>query len=86
MGIYAALAGSTTAAVCAEYEGRMFSDFKPALTELAVSTLAPIADEMRRLVDDPGHIDGLLTDGAERAGAIARETLAAVHKIMGLSR
>ena len=86
VGIYAALEGSTVAAVCAEYEGRMFSEFKPALTELAVSTLAPIADEMRRLMDDPGHIDGLLADGAERAGAIARETLADVHKIMGLSR
>ena len=86
VGIYAALEGSTVAAVCAEYEGRMFSEFKPALTELAISTLAPIADEMRRLMDDPGHIDGLLADGAERAGAMARATLAEVHRIMGLSR
>ena len=86
VGIYAALEGSTVAAVCAEYEGRMFSEFKPALTELAISTLAPIADEMRRLMDDPGHIDGLLADGAARAGAIARATLAEVHRIMGLSR
>ena len=84
VGIYAALEGSTVAAVCAEYEGSMFSHFKPALTELAVSTLAPIADEMRRLMDDPGHIDGLLADGAARAGAMARETLAEVHRIMGL--
>ena len=86
VGIYAALEGSTVAAVCAEYEGRMFSEFKPALTELAISTLAPIADEMRRLMDDPGHIDGLLADGAARAGAMARATLAEVHRIMGLSR
>ncbi len=86
VGIYATLAGSTVAEVCAEYEGRMFSQFKPALTELAVSTLAPIADEMRRLMDDPGHIDGLLADGAMRAGALARETLAEVHHIMGLGR
>jgi tryptophanyl-tRNA synthetase len=86
VGIYAALAGRTVAAVCAEYEGSMFSKFKPALTELAVSTLAPIADEMRRLMDDPGHIDGLLADGAARAGSLARETVAEVHRIMGLSR
>ena len=86
VGIYAALAGRTVAAVCAEYEGSMFSKFKPALTELAVSTLAPIADEMRRLMDDPCHIDGLLADGASRAGSLARETVAEVHRIMGLSR
>ena len=84
VGIYAALEGSSVAAVCAQYEGRMFSDFKPALTELAVSTLAPIADEMRRLMDDPGHIDGILADGAARAGALARATLAETHRIMGL--
>ena len=84
--LYAALAGRTVAEVCAEYEGSMFSKFKPALTELAVSTLAPIADEMRRLLDDPGHIDGLLADGAARAGSLARETVAEVHRIMGLSR
>ncbi len=86
VGIYAALEGSTAAAVCSEYAGRMFSDFKPALTELAVATLAPIADEMRRLMDDPGHIDGLLAEGAARADAMARATLAEVHRIMGLSR
>ena len=84
VGIYAALEGSTVAAVCAEYEGCMFSQFKPALTDLAVSTLAPIAMEMRRLMDDPGHIERLLASGAERAGALARGTLAEVHRIMGL--
>ena len=86
VGIYAALADSTPDAVCAKYEGRMFSEFKPDLAEIAVSTLAPIATEMRRLMDDPGHIDGLLANGAERAGVLARGTLAEVHRIMGLGR
>ncbi|MCH7832600.1 MAG: tryptophan--tRNA ligase [Proteobacteria bacterium] len=86
VGIYAALEGSTVAAVCAEYEGRMFSEFKPALTELAISTLAPIADEMRRLMDDPGHVDGVIADGAKRARAIAEPILAEVHDILGFLR
>ena len=81
-----ALAGTTVEAVCAEYEGRMFSSFKPALAELAVSVLGPIAAEMRRLMDEPGHIDAILADGAARATAMAGPILAEVHRLMGLGR
>jgi tryptophanyl-tRNA synthetase len=84
VGIYAALEGTTAEAVCAKYEGRMFSAFKPDLADLAVSVLAPIAAEMTRLMDDPGHIDGILAAGAERATATAHKTMAEVHGIMGL--
>ena len=45
--------------------------------------LAPIAAEMNRLMDDPGHIDGILAAGAERASVTARATIAEVHDIMG---
>src|SRR5690606_15465810 len=83
VGIYAALAGMAKEAVLAEYGGRQFSDFKPALGELAVSRLAPIAAEMRRLVADPGHIDTVLKQGAEQAAAIAEPVLHDVRRIMG---
>ncbi|MFP6745593.1 MAG: tryptophan--tRNA ligase, partial [Alphaproteobacteria bacterium] len=83
VGIYAALADTTAEAVCGQYEGQMFSAFKPNLADLAVSVLAPIAAEMNRLMGDPGHIDGILAAGAERAGATARKTIAEVHGIIG---
>ena len=38
---------------------------------------------MRRLTGDPGHIDRVLADGAERAATIARETMRAVKDIVG---
>jgi tryptophanyl-tRNA synthetase len=41
---------------------------------------------MRRLVADPGYIDGILRRGAERAQAIAQPNLRAVFDIMGLLR
>ena len=40
-----------------DHGGAQFSAFKPALAELAVDKLAPIAAEMRRLLADPGAID-----------------------------
>ena len=57
VGLYAALADITKADVLAEHGGAQFSAFKPALADLAVAKLAPIAGEMRRLLADPGHID-----------------------------
>lgn len=83
VGIYAALKGTTREAVLAEFGGAQFSTFKSALVELAVDHLAPIAGEMRRLTADPAHIDAILADGAERAGAIAEETMRAVKDIVG---
>jgi len=84
VGIYAALADTSSDAVLAEFGGKAFSEFKPALADLAVEVLSPVAGEMRRLVADPGHIDGILADGAERASAIAAPVMADVRRIVGL--
>jgi tryptophanyl-tRNA synthetase len=54
-------------AVLKDFGGQQFSVFKPALADLAVEKLSPIADEMRRLMADPGHIDIRSGAGAERA-------------------
>ncbi len=84
VGIYAALVGRSKADVLGEYGGRPFSEFKPALADLAVEKLAPIASEMRRHLDDPAEIDRTLRDGAERARAIAERTMHDVKSIVGL--
>ena len=86
VGIYAALAGITREAVLRDFGGAQFSTFKPALADLAVTNLAPIAGEMRRLTADPGHIDAVLADGAGRAETIAAQTLDAVKGIVGFVR
>ena len=84
VGIYAALADTSVDVACARYDGKMFSAFKNDLADLAVSVLGPIGAEMQRLMDDPGHIDAILADGAGRAGVLARATIDEVHAIMGL--
>ncbi|GIL02853.1 MAG: tryptophan--tRNA ligase [Alphaproteobacteria bacterium] len=83
IGIYAALADLDREAVIARYAGQPFSVFKPALADLAVEKLAPINAEMRRLLEDPAEVDAVLADGAERARAIARETMRQVRQIIG---
>ena len=84
VGIYAALAESSKQAVLEEFGGTQFSVFKPALSDLAVAKLAPIADEMRRLQADVTHIDAVLADGAGRARAIAGPVMDGVKDVLGL--
>ncbi len=86
VGIYAALSGTSKEAVLGEFGGAQFSAFKPALAELAVEKLSPIAVEMRRLQTEPGHIDQVLIDGADRARTIAKPVMDGVKDVLGLLR
>ncbi|MCC0032408.1 MAG: tryptophan--tRNA ligase [Brucellaceae bacterium] len=84
VGIYAALADMSREQVLADFGGRQFSEFKPALADLAVAKLDPIASEMRRISTDKPYIDQVLRDGGERASAMAVETMKDVRKIVGM--
>ena len=86
VGIYAALNGSTKADVLGEFGGSQFSAFKNALVDLSVAKLGPIGAEMKRLVQDPAHIDAVLADGSARAKLLAAETMNAVKDIVGFVR
>ncbi len=81
--IYAALADRDADDVLREFGGRGFAEFKPALADLAVAQLSPMGEKMRELIENPSGIDSILTDGAERAAAIARPLMAEVRDIVG---
>src|SRR6187431_2836240 len=83
VGIYAALQGVSKAEVLGQFGGGQFSTFKTALVDLAVAKLGPIGAEMKRLMADPGHVDAVLVDGADRARVIAAETMNKTKDIVG---
>jgi tryptophanyl-tRNA synthetase len=84
VGIFAALTGQTNAEVLKTFGGQGFGqNFKPALTDLLVARLAPVTAQMRGLLADPGQIDRILTEGAEKARAIADPILAETKRIVG---
>ncbi|MDA5194676.1 tryptophan--tRNA ligase [Govanella unica] len=86
VGIYAALSDRSKDDVCGEFAGKGFSEFKAALADLCVAKLAPIAEEMRRLREDPAYVDSILRDGADRANAIAAPILKDIQDIVGFLR
>ena len=86
VGIYAALADRSQEEVLAEYAGKGFGDFKPALADLAVSTLSPIRQRFEQLRKDRDAIDAILSKGSEKASALARPTVEAAYAALGLLR
>ncbi len=86
LGIYAALTDTSLAAAVARFAGQNFSVFKKELAEIAVGVLGRIGGEMRRLIADPGYIDGVLRRGGDRARALAEPHLREVQDIVGLLR
>ena len=81
--IYAALEDVEIDQVIQEYQGQGFSTFKKALADLAVARLDPVSSEMKRLTAEPGEIDQILADGADRAVQLSRPIVAEVREIMG---
>jgi len=84
--IYAAMADESVDAVLARFGGQGFGAFKPALGELLVETLTPIATRLNALKADTAAIDAALEKGAERAKALAQPTLDAAYAALGLCR
>ncbi len=86
IGIYSALAGISPEEGLKRFAGENFSVLKEALSELAIAQVGRVGGQMRRLLAEPGHIDGVLKEGAQRAAAIAFPILEDVKEICGLLR
>jgi tryptophanyl-tRNA synthetase len=84
--IYGALAGISKAEVLARFGGQGFGAFKPALADLAVEVMGPVADRFRRYLAEPAELDRILADGVERASAVAEPIVQEVKKVVGFWR
>jgi tryptophanyl-tRNA synthetase len=84
--IFAALSDRSIESVIAEFAGKGFGEFKGVLSDLAVSTLGPIGDEMQRLMAAPDEVDIVLARGVEKARAIAQPIVREAQDIVGFLR
>jgi tryptophanyl-tRNA synthetase len=81
--IYSGLAGETVAALESRYAGAGYGQFKKDLAEVVVGALAPIRERTEKMLADEAALDRLLAQGADRARALARPTMAAVSDRVG---
>jgi len=64
--------------------GLGYGVFKTRLFEAIWSYFAPMRARRAELAADPGYIDRVLADGAQRAGAVAEKVMARVRPAVGL--
>jgi tryptophanyl-tRNA synthetase len=82
--IYGALSDRSVDDVLAEFAGKGFGVFKPALAELAISVIEPIREETDRYLADPGHLLHKLNVGRHWAAEIAEDTMTGVRLKTGM--
>ncbi|MFJ7075836.1 tryptophan--tRNA ligase [Streptomyces sp. NPDC098781] len=80
--VLAACTGGNPSELSGVYE--TYGALKSATAEAVVETLRPVQDRHRELCADPGYVEGVLRDGAERARAMARPTVDAAYRAIGL--
>jgi tryptophanyl-tRNA synthetase len=82
--ILAAVTDSTPEAVEAEHADSRYGDLKTAVAEAVSEHLAPVRERYAELRGDEAALEAIFAQGAERARAMARETVADVRGAMGV--
>jgi len=82
--ITAAARGVAPEEVESEFAGAGYGDFKAAAAESVVELLAPVRERYAELRPDTAELEQALEAGAEKARAIAADTLADVRERMGV--
>jgi tryptophanyl-tRNA synthetase len=81
--IHSALTGRTIAELEQAYAGKGYGALKGDLADVVVEFVTPIQERTRAYLDDEAALDEVLAAGAERARAVAMETMAAVRERVG---
>ena len=83
LNIYIVLSGMSIPELETKYEGKGYGDFKKDLVEVVVEALAPIKARYEEIRHSDELIE-ILKDGAQRADAIAQQTMKRVKENFGL--
>lgn len=81
--IYSTLTGETIPALEARYEGKGYGALKTDLAGVMVDFVTPFKQRTQEYLDDPETLDSILAKGAEKARAVAAETLAQTYDRLG---
>jgi tryptophanyl-tRNA synthetase len=81
--MFSALSGRTVPELEAGYAGRGYGELKNDIAEAAVEFVRPIQRRTTEIMDDPAELDRILAIGAERAQAVAADTLRTAYDRTG---
>jgi tryptophanyl-tRNA synthetase len=82
--IHSVVSGRSPEEVEREFDGSGYGDFKLAVAEAVVDYLTPARERYAELRADEAGLEEILAGGAEKARAIAADTLADVRRAIGV--
>jgi tryptophanyl-tRNA synthetase len=84
LGIYRAITEKSEEEVLADFaNARGYGDLKRAVAEVVIEALAPVRKRYLELMEDPGELDRLLSEGARRAADQAEAKVLEMKRRMG---
>ena len=81
--IYALATGKTIEQAAAEFDGKGYGEFKPAVGEAVVELLRPIREKTSDLLNNKDYLEQVYKEGAQKASYLARKTLDKVYRKVG---
>ncbi|GGV49086.1 tryptophan--tRNA ligase 2 [Streptomyces griseoflavus] len=81
--IYSTLTGTGIPELEERYAGKGYGALKTDLAEVMVDFVTPFKERTQQYLDDPETLDSVLAKGAEKARAVAAETLAQAYERVG---
>ena len=84
LSIYQAITGQSEAEIIAEFEGKGYGNLKKRVAEIVIATLEPVQARYHQMAEDPGYIEQVLKEGADRVRPIAENRLYVAQKNLGL--
>jgi tryptophanyl-tRNA synthetase len=84
LSIYQAFCDASDDQMRRQFTGMRYGDLKKQVADMIISKLEPFQDLYRRIRDEPGYLNEVLRNGAERVDPIANDTVRIVKQRMGL--
>ncbi|GAB2466269.1 tryptophan--tRNA ligase [Streptomyces incanus] len=81
--VHSTLTGAGIAELEERYAGKGYGALKTDLAEIMVEFATPFRERTQQYLDDPETLDSILAKGAEKARAVAAETLALAYDRVG---
>jgi tryptophanyl-tRNA synthetase len=82
--LFETLSGASREAVLDTFAGQGYAMLKRQLADLVIAKVTAIQEGYQELRENDARLDGILHDGAERAGTIADLTVASAMRVTGL--
>ena len=84
LSIFQAFSGWSAEKLREHFNGMRYGDLKKQVAEMVVANLEPLHKRYHEITSEPGYVDSVLREGAERVSPIAKSTVRLAKERMGL--